>query len=277
MIGVIGGSGLYGLEGVKVLERIRVRTPFGEPSSEIVLAQVEGGEVFFLSRHGEGHAYPPHRVPYKANLWAFRELGVKRVLALFAVGAVNRRFNPGDFVVVDDLIDFTKGREDTFYEGRASIPLEGQDKVAELLKRGKVVHIDTAQLYCPQMRKHLVQALEELGLSYHPSGVYACTQGPRFETPAEIRWIERAGGDVVGMTGYPEVVLARELTMCYAGLCVVTNPAAGIAGHRLTSEEVITLMKQKERDIGEVLRRFVASLPQERTCGCEHILEGAEV
>ncbi|MCX8164153.1 MAG: S-methyl-5'-thioadenosine phosphorylase [Aquificaceae bacterium] len=277
MIGIIGGSGLYRLEGFEVVERLRVRTPFGEPSSEILVVHTEGIKLFFLSRHGEGHIYPPHLVPYRANLWAFREFGVKRVIALSAVGAVNKRFKPGDFVVIDDLLDLTKRRKDTYYEGKFSSPVSGEDKVARLLKEGKVVHIDASQLYCPQMRSHLIETLEELKLSYHPSGTYACTEGPRFETPAEIRFIERVGGDVVGMTGYPEVVLARELAMCYCGLCIVANPAAGIAGYRLTSEEVINLMKQREQDIGRVIRLLVKRLSHMRSCGCEKILEGAEV
>ncbi len=277
MIGIVGGSGLYELEGLEVVERAFIRTPFGEPSSEVVVGRLEGKEVCFLSRHGKGHKYPPHLVPYRANLWAFRELGVNRVLGISAVGSINRLFKPGDFVVVEDLLDFTKGRKDTYYEGVYSIPVCGEDKPAKLLREGKVVHIDSSQLYCPQMRSVLVEVLEELKLPYHPSGTYACTEGPRFETPAEIRAIERLGGDVVGMTGYPEVVLARELTMCYASLCVVANPAAGIAGYRLTSEEVINLMKQKEEEIKEVIRKFIAQLPQERTCGCDKILEGAEV
>ncbi len=180
-------------------------------------------------------------------------------------------------MVVDDLIDFTKGREETFYEGKFSLSVEGEDKVAKLLREGKVVHIDVSHLYCPQMRGVLIEVLESLKLSYHPSGVYACTEGPRFETPAEIRAIEKLGGDVVGMTGYPEVVLARELTMCYTSLCVVANPAAGIAGYRLTSDEVLNLMKEKEKDIGRVILEFIKVLPEKRTCECERILEGAEV
>ena len=277
MIGIIGGSGLYELEGFEILQRVRLRTPFGEPSSQVVVAQVEGKKLFFISRHGEGHVYPPHKVPYRANLWAFKELGVKRVLSVSAVGGINRNFKPGDFVVVDDLLDFTKGREDTYYEGKFSLPVSGEDPVARLLREGKVVHIDASQVYCPQMRSLLVDALKSLKLPYHASGVYACTEGPRFETPAEIRRIEKAGGDVVGMTGYPEAVLARELTMCYASLCVVTNPAAGIAGYRLTSQEVIDLMKARERDIVSLIIQFVKTLPEERTCGCERILEGAVV
>lgn len=277
MIGIIGGSGLYKLGIFEVINRIKERTPFGDPSSEVVLAKVGNKQVAFISRHGEGHIYPPHRVPYRANLWAFRELGVKRVIAISAVGSINRRFHPGDFVVIDDLLDLTKDREKTFYEGKFSVPVQGEDKVARLLREGKVVHIDASQLYCPQMRRIMIEILEDLKLPHHPAGVYACTEGPRFESPAEIKMIEKMGGDVVGMTGAPEVVLARELAMCYMSLCIVANPAAGIAGYRLTSDEVISLMKKKEEEIGAVLFEFLNRLPEERDCKCDNILEGAEV
>ncbi len=277
MIGIIGGSGLYRIEGLEVLKEIRLKTPFGEPSSELLLCRVEGKDVVFLARHGVGHVYPPHLVPYRANLWALKEMGVKRVLAISAVGGINRRFKAGDLVVVDDFIDFTKNRESTYYEGRKSVHVCGDDEPSRLIREGKVVHIDVSQAYCPQMRALLIDILEEHKHPYHPSGVYACTEGPRFETPAEIRYLERLGADVVGMTGYPEVVLARELQMCYASLCVVANPAAGISQSRLTSEEVISLMRQREEQIKEIILSFVKALPEERTCGCDRILEGAEV
>jgi len=277
MLGIIGGSGIYELEGIKVLEEVELKTPFGEPSSPIVVAEVEGKKVAFLARHGRGHKYPPHLVPYRANLWAFREIGVNRVLGIGAVGGINKLLLPGDFVVIDDFLDFTKSRKSTFYEGMYSPSVEGRDEVARLLNEKKVVHIDLSQAYCPQMRETLIKVLEEKGFRHHKKGVYACTEGPRFETPAEIKMLEKLGADVVGMTGYPEVVLARELTMCYASLCVVANPAAGIAGYRLTSEEVINLMKEKEEEIKEVIVEFIKRLPEERSCGCDKVLEGAEV
>ena len=275
MLGIIGGSGLYELEGVKVLEELDIETPFGKPSSPVVIAEVEGKKVAFLARHGKGHKYPPHLVPYRANLWAFREVGVKRVLGISAVGGINKVLEPGDFVVISDFIDFTKSRKSTFYEGIYSPNVKGNNKVAKLLNEKKVVHIDVSEAYCPEMRSYLFKALE--GYRYHKQGVYACTEGPRFETPSEIRMLEKLGADVVGMTGYPEVVLARELTMCYASLCVVANPAAGIAGYRLTSDEVIEMMKRKEEELKSIIKKFVRELPQERGCKCGEVLEGAEV
>jgi len=277
MLGIIGGSGLYELKGLEILEEVHLKTPFGEPSSPIVLGRLDGVKVAFLARHGKNHNYPPHLVPYRANLWALRELGVKRVLGIGAVGGINRLLLPGDFVVVDDFIDFTKSRKSTFFEGVFSPDVEGDDEVARLLRQKKVVHIDVTQAYCPHMRSVLSEILRRKGYRFHPRGVYACTEGPRFETPSEIEMLKRAGADIVGMTGYPEVVLARELTMCYASLCVVANPAAGIAGYRLTSDEVIKLMKEKEEQIKDVLVSFIRELGQERRCECEKALEGAEV
>ncbi len=277
MLGIIGGSGIYKLEGIKVLEEKEFKTPFGEPSSPIVLAEVEGKRVAFLARHGKEHRYPPHLVPYRANLWAFREVGVKRVLGISAVGGINKLLLPGDFVVIDDFLDFTKSRKSTYYEGVYSPDVSGEDKVAKLLNEKRVVHIDVTEAYCPEMRKILIDVLEEKEFRFHRKGVYACTEGPRFETPSEIRMIEKLGADVVGMTGYPEVVLAKELTMCYASLCVVANPAAGIAGYRLTSEEVINLMKRKEEEIKEIVVEFIKRLPEDRGCNCSSSLERAEV
>ncbi len=277
MLGFIGGSGLYEIEGLSVLEEKFIKTPFGDPSSPVVLGELEGRKLAFLARHGRDHSYPPHLVPYRANLWALREVGVDRVLAVSAVGGINKLFNPGDFVIIDSFLDFTKRRKSTFYEGKFSVKVEGSDKVARLLNSGKVVHIDVSEPYCPQMRMLLMEILQEKGLRYHPAGVYACTEGPRFETPAEIKALSALGADVVGMTGYPEVVLARELTMCYTSLCVVANPAAGISSGRLTSDEVLELMAEKEAQIKEVLKEFARRLPEEKTCGCSEVLEGAEV
>ena len=277
MLGIIGGSGLYEFEELKVVEEVSVKTPFGGASSPIIVGELEGKRVAFLSRHGKGHIYPPHRVPYRANLWALREVGVDRVLAVSAVGGINKLFRAGDFVIIDNFLDFTKGRESTYYEGVFSVDVEGNDEVARLLREKKVVHIDVTEPYCPQMRTLLMDILEERRLKYHPAGTYACTEGPRFETAAEIGMLEKLGADVVGMTGYPEVVLARELTMCYASLCVVANPAAGISAHRLTSDEVMELMSQRERDVKEVLREVIRKLPAEKACGCDRVLEGAEV
>ncbi|RLJ71581.1 methylthioadenosine phosphorylase [Hydrogenivirga caldilitoris] len=277
MLGIIGGSGLYKLENIKIRDEVYVNTPFGGPSSPVIIGELEGKRVAFLARHGKDHSYPPHLVPYKANLWALREIGVNRVLAISAVGSINKLFRAGDFVIIDNFLDFTRKRDSTYYEGKFSAEVEGNDEVARLLREKKVVHIDVTEPYCPQVRNSLMDILEEKHFKYHPAGTYACTEGPRFETAAEIRMLEKLGADVVGMTGYPEVVLARELTMCYASLCVVANPAAGISGYRLTSKEVLELMAEREENIKEVIMELILKLPEERSCGCDKVLEGAEV
>ena len=277
MIGVIGGSGLYSIEGLEVIEEIDLETPFGRPSSPLVLSRVGDKEVVFVARHGRDHSYPPHLVPYRANLWALREVGVSRVLAVSAVGGINRSLKPGDLFLPTSFLDFTKGRENTFYEGRFSKRVKGNDRVADLMNGGKVVHIDVTEPYCPEMRRVLTEILSDRGIRHHHGGVYACTEGPRFETTAEIRMLEKLGADVVGMTGVPEVVLARELTMCYASLCVVANPAAGISENRLTSEEVIEMMQRKETEIKAVIIDLVKRLPERPGCSCREVLEGAEV
>ncbi len=277
MIGIIGGSGLYDLEDLKVIEEVAPETPFGSASSPVIVGEIHGKRVAFLARHGRDHSHPPHLVPYRANLWALRKAGVTRVLGVSAVGSINKLFRAGDFVVIDNFLDFTKKREDTYYEGRFSKEVEGEDRVAQLLREKKVVHIDVTDPYCIQMRLQLIEILEEIALRHHPAGVYACTEGPRFESAAEIKMLEKVGADVVGMTGYPEVVLARELTMCYASLCVVANPAAGISQGRLTSDEVLELMAEREKDIKRVVSEFIRRLPEEKTCGCDRVLDGAEV
>jgi len=281
MLAVIGGSGLYSVEGIKVLDEINVKTPFGEPSSPIVKAEYRGKTVFFLARHGRGHAFPPHLVPYRANLWALKELGVKYVIGVNAVGGINRLLRPGDFVIVDQFLDFTKSRTQTFYEGKFSpdYTYGGEEKHKKLLSEKKVVHIDVSEPFCPTLRGILADILTDKGFRFFERGTYVATEGPRLETAAEIKAFSLLGGDVVGMTMVPEVVLARELQLHYAGLCLVTNPAAGIAGYRLTSEEVVQMVKQKEEQIKEVILSAVERVYQTQSwnCECENTLEGAEI
>jgi len=281
MLAFIGGSGLYNLPGIEILEEIKVETPFGEPSSPIVKAKVKGYEVLFLARHGGGHAYPPHLVPYRANLWALAELGATKIVGINAVGGINKLLQPGDFVIVDQFLDFTKTRPQTFYEGKFSPDYtpKGDKKQEHLLANKRVVHIDVSEPFCPTLRSLLENTLQELSFRYHPRGTYVATEGPRLESAAEIRAFSLLGGDVVGMTMVPEVVLARELQLHYAGLCVVTNPAAGIAGRRLTSEEVVEMMKQKEEEIKQVVLSMVEKIYKNEkwNCECEKTLEGAEI
>jgi 5'-methylthioadenosine phosphorylase len=281
MLAVIGGSGLYQIEGVKVLRELELDTPFGKPSSPILEAEYRGRKLYFLARHGREHAYPPHLVPYRANLWALKELGVRWIVGVNAVGGINKALQPGDFAVVDQFLDFTKSRPQTFYEGKFSpeYSAKGNLKHERLLEAKKVVHVDVSEPFCPVLRRLTVETLEELNLRHTPYATYVATEGPRLETAAEIRAFALLGGDVVGMTLVPEVVLARELQIHYAALSVVTNPAAGIVGRRLTSEEVIRMMKTKEGEIKKVILTLVDKVygQTDWDCECESTLEGAEI
>ncbi len=239
-----------------------METPYGRV--RVKIGTYRGEEIVFLARHGEGHSVPPHKINYRANIWALHELGVERILATAAVGSLNEAMKPGDFVILDQLLDFTGNRPKTFYDGEES-PHD----------RKFVAHVDFTDPYCPELRKALITAAKELGFRYHPMGTYACMDGPRFETRAEIRALKILGADVVGMTQVPEAVLARELEMCYATVAIVTNFAAGISREKLTHSEVVELMAQKGEEVKLLLMKAIEHIPKERRCSCKDALKGA--
>jgi 5'-methylthioinosine phosphorylase len=211
---IIGGSSLAKLPGLQVRERRVVRTPYGETSSPLLFGKIEGASVVFVARHGHGHTIAPHRVNYRANLWALQSSGVTRILAVSSVGGIAEGLQPRDFAVPSQIIDYTGGRDSTFFEG-PDMP---------------VTHIDFTEPFDPALRAVLVQACDEAGKPAHTAGAtYGVTSGPRFETAAEIRRMQRDGCDMVGMTAMPEAALARELELEYALLAVVSNRAAGLA------------------------------------------------
>ncbi|MDI3474943.1 MAG: 5-methylthioadenosine phosphorylase [Thermococcaceae archaeon] len=261
-IAIIGGSGVYDPALLTNVREETVDTPYG--SVKVKIGEYNGEEIAFLARHGEGHSVPPHKINYRANIWALYELGVERILSTSAVGSLNPEMKPGDFVVLDQLMDFTKTRNYTFYDGDES-PHD----------RKFVAHVDFTEPYCPELRKALITAARELGLSYHPTGTYACMEGPRFETRAEIRALKILGADVVGMTQCPEAALSRELEMCYASVAIVTNYAAGISPSKLTHTEVVDLMAKKSTEIKYLLMKSIAYIPKERRCPCKDALKGA--
>ncbi|MGQ9780288.1 MAG: S-methyl-5'-thioadenosine phosphorylase [Bacillota bacterium] len=250
LFGIIGGSGLYDPEILEEVKTEKVATPFGEV--ELYRGRCDGREVVFLPRHGPGHTVPPHLVNYRANIWALWKLGVARVIATAAVGSLRRRFRPGEAVIVDQFLDFTKSRPSTFFTGGAY----------------GVVHVDYTEPYCPEVRRALLSAAREAGIVAHDGGCYVCTEGPRFETPAEIRMFARLGADVVGMTSVPEVVLAREAGLCYGTVAMVTNYAAGMAGRPLSHQEVLELMAENTTRLRKLLVRTVELIPAERNCRC---------
>ena len=280
MIGVLGGSGLYEIDAVKILEEIPISTPYGEPSDKYILSEIEGKKVVFLPRHGRGHKFPPHLINYRANLWGFRKLGVNKILSVSAVGGINPLLKPGDFVITDQFIDFTKVRPITFYEGIFTIHDEQDEKndvVKDYLKNDRVVHIDVTYPFCSNLRQILLDVLSSLNVRFHSKGTYVATEGPRLETAAEIKAFQKLGGDIVGMTLVPEVVLARELNIHFASINVITNLAAGISEHRLTSEEVIQMMEEKNNQLKDLIIKFIKKVPQKLNCSCEEVLNGAAI
>ena len=222
-VAIIGGSGLTNLKNLQITRREVIRTPYGEPSAPMVFGQLGGREAVFLPRHGPGHTIPPHEVNYRANIWAIKQTGVTRVIAVNAVGGISPDFQaPGTLVIPDQIIDYTYGREHTFF---------GADQK-------QVTHVDFTYPYCDELRNILIEAAKRAKLRTRGSGTYGATQGPRFESAAEILRMERDGADIVGMTGMPEAGLARELELCYASISVVVNPAAGKSKETISLKEI---------------------------------------
>ncbi len=253
-IALIGGTGLEDL--LEKTGQFRVRTPYGI-SPSISTGPLGGHTVAFLPRHGVKHETPPHGVNYRAAIWSLKKIGVKRILSTNAVGAINERYKPGDLVIPSDIIDFTRSRTTTFYD------------------KGPVVHIDVTDPYCSELKTLLSASIQQIGHEHWSGSVLAVTEGPRFETPAEIKMMKRVGCDVVGMTGSPEVFLARELEMCYATICLVSNMAAGMQS-RLTVKEVVIMAEKTLPVIRQVVERTIRSIPEQRKCLCSEALEHAK-
>ncbi|MFV1997301.1 MAG: S-methyl-5'-thioinosine phosphorylase [Acidiferrobacterales bacterium] len=223
LIAIIGGSGLTNLKNMKITRREVIRTPYGEPSAPMVYGEIEGTEIAFLPRHGPRHTIPPHEINYRANIWALKNAGITRAIAIAAVGGISKNYqSPCSIAIPDQIIDYTYAREHTFFTGA--------DK--------QVTHVDFTHPYCDELRLSLVKAATNIDLAVISKGTYGATQGPRFETAAEIQRMEIDGADVVGMTGMPEAGLARELGLCYAAIALVVNPAAGKSDSKITLKEI---------------------------------------
>ncbi|MBL0143137.1 MAG: S-methyl-5'-thioinosine phosphorylase [Betaproteobacteria bacterium] len=243
MLAIIGGSGLTQLASLEVMRKQIVRTPYGEPSGPLTFGHIGAGEVAFLARHGYGHTLAPHEINYRANLWALREKGVTRILAVCTVGGIAPGLGAGVLAIPDQIIDYTWGRRSTFFEG-AEQP---------------VVHVDFTHPYCATTRGMLIDSAAEAGVAVVARGTYAAVQGPRLETAAEISRLERDGADLVGMTGMPEAALARELQIPYAALAVVANPAAGrgSSAQSISLEEISQVLKEAMGRVRLVVERVV--------------------
>jgi len=263
-IGVIGGSGFY--EFLTGSQRVSLTTPFGDPSDDVVIGDLEGRRVAFLARHGQGHRFPPHRVNYRANLWALRSVGVRQVLAPCAVGSLKPENGPGAIVVPDQVLDRTWGRDHTIYDDI-----------------GPVVHVGFADPYCPRGREAVVNAGHAAGKDMVDAGTLVVVNGPRFSSRAESLWHQQAGGTVVGMTGMPEAAIARELAMCFTTIALVTDHDAGIDGDAaVTHEEVLKVFAHSLDGLKAVLTSAIAAMPAPEddgaaTCPCRRSLDGLKL
>lgn len=242
VLAIIGGSGLTQLEGLRLLSADTPHTPYGAPSAAVLRGELAGREVLFLARHGHPHRIPPHQINYRANLWALKQAGAQAVLAVNAVGGIHPAMDSGHLCVPHDLIDYTWGRAATFFED----DLE------------HVTHVDFSYPYDEPLRQQLIAALRAEGCAFSSHGVYAVTQGPRLETAAEIMRLERDGADIVGMTGMPEAVLARELGLPYACLALVVNPAAGKTQGVISMSEIEQVLEAGMAEVRRVLHRLLA-------------------
>ena len=258
---MIGGSGFYSL--LDDARELTIETPFGDPSDAISTGSIGDVRVAFLPRHGKRHQFPPHRINYRANLWALKSLGVTRVLGPAAAGSLQPHVKPGDFVVCDQFVDRTSGRAATMFDGPSA------------------VHVSAADPYCPQLRQLAAQVCREAGITAHPAGTVVVIEGPRFSTRAESRWFSSAGWEVVNMTQYPEVILARELELCYANLSLITDFDVGLEGFEdvpaVTVDEVIKVFEANNERLKDLLMQLIPRIPRERRCECGSALQGSVI
>ncbi|MDI3403453.1 S-methyl-5'-thioadenosine phosphorylase [Streptomyces cavernicola] len=264
-IGVIGGSGFYSF--LEDVTEVQVSTPYGEPSDSLFLGEIAGRKVAFLPRHGRGHHLPPHRINYRANLWALRSVGVRQVFGPCAVGGLRPEYGPGTLLVPDQLVDRTKSRVQTYFDG---VPLPDGSIP-------NVVHTTFADPYCPEGRSVALKAARARDWAAVDGGTMVVVEGPRFSTRAESQWHAAAGWSVVGMTGHPEAILARELGLCYTSLSLVTDLDAGAeTGEGVSHTEVLKVFGENVSRLRDVLFDAVAGLPatEERDCLCTRAHDG---
>jgi len=260
-IGVFGGSGFYSL--FTRAREVAVVTEYGSPSAPLTVSRVGGRSVAFLPRHGVHHEFPPHMVPYRANVQALKKIGVTRVIGPCAVGSLVPEAEPGDLVFCDQFVNFTSGRKDTFYDGP------------------ETTHVSSADPYCPEMRKVGIEAAGRLGMKVHESGTVAVIQGPRFSTRAESRFFRSQGWQVINMTQYPEAILAREMELCYLNISLVTDYDAGLEGDPkakpVSHDEVIKVFNRNTEKLKALIREIVRTLPAKRGCACGNSLGNARL
>jgi 5'-methylthioadenosine phosphorylase len=255
-IGVFGGSGFYSF--LDAAEEVEIDTPYGKPSAPPVVGEVAGKAIAFLPRHGREHELPPHRISYRANVWAMRELGVRRIVGPCASGALTRELELGAFVVCDQFVDRTRGRADTFYDGP------------------ETTHVSAADPFCPDLRRVLVETARELGIPVRDGGTVVVVQGPRFSTRAESNWFQAAGWETINMTAYPECHLARELELCYATIAMVTDYDVGVEGEEAVSAaEVVRVFNENNERLRELLFAAIPKIGPQPKDVCATALRGA--
>jgi 5'-methylthioadenosine phosphorylase len=255
-IGIIGGTGIYDPRLLQKAKEVRIRTPYGSPSDAVAVGELGGRRVAFLPRHSKKHTIRPTNVNSRANIFAMKKLGVQRILAPATVGSLKEELKPGDVVLIDQFIDRTTRREQSFYTGR------------------KVCHISVAEPMCPELRRSLIEAADHAGISAHKSGTYVCIEGPRFSTKAESRLYRAWGADVVGMTLVPECVLAREAEICYAAIATVTDFDVW-KDKPVSAEDVKKTMRENVEKVKKIVAEAIRRIPAERTCECRSALQGA--
>ncbi len=259
-IGIIGGSGLENITFLSFYGEEFIETPYGRPSCKYKIYNNDDVMVYSLSRHGDDHRLAPHQINYKANIYGFHLAGVNEILSFSAAGGINLNYKSGDLVLTDDAIDNTVRGNITFYD-----------------RAGYVVHIDMSQPFCPSVRQKLKESANLCGIKLIENGTYICTNGPRFETPAEIKMYRAWGADMVGMTLFPEVTLSKEMGICYANISLITNAAAGVEGCRkLTSDEVIEEAQRSALKISQIIEQYIKYDKREE-CNCKDILQGAAI
>jgi len=258
-IGVFGGSGFYSF--LEDVEEISIKTPYGDPSDVITLGNIAGRRVAFLPRHGRNHQYPPHMINYRANVYAMKELGVKRIFGPNAAGSLSVNVKPGEFIICDQYVDRTSGRQTTFYDGP------------------KTTHVSAADPYCPEMRKIVIETAKKLNIPVHEKGTVVVIQGPRFSTRSESKWFSSLGWEVINMTQYPECHLARELEICYVNISLITDYDIGLEGHPdikpVSHEEVIRVFTENNEKLKKLIFTTVPKISKKRECICAKALEGA--
>ena len=255
-IGIIGGSGFNQIEGIETLEHIEVSTDHGNPSASIQRYRIEDLEIYLLRRHGINHTIAPHKINYRANIEAFSNLGIDKIIAFGASGAIDKSYKLGSLVLSSDAIDMTKNRESTFFD------------------KDIVAHIDMSVPFCPNLQKAFLKSAKDANVEVTLNGIAICTEGPRIETPSEIKFFEKIGATTVGMTLFPELALAREKGICYISVAIISNYAAGIEQNKITADMLIENSRMSSESINKIALNLHKYIEYNKNCPCENSIEG---